>query len=504
MQGGKATTSETVEISVAEYEELCAENQRQRVALRLLTEQVNHLKHQLFGTKRERLPDHPELFESLPEEAAPEPVVETKVAEHRRKRRHPGRNPFPDHLPREVVEIPLSDDEKTCSQCGSEKADLPPEITKELERIPAKLFVREYHRQKCACRACGGEITTAAPPSRPIEKGIAGPTLLAQTVVDKFADHLPVHRQEQRFKREGVSLSRKTICGWFPQLDQYTSRIVGVMKQDLLEGGYIQADETPVPVQKREKRGRNHKGYMWPYGRPGGPVVFDFRMSRSREGPVKFLKDFHGVLQHDGYKAYLHVERVTHVACMAHIRRKFWEAQQLGEKRAIKVVRAIDRLFAIERLARDDELDPDQRHALRQKRSARRMELLKLRVEKLLLEVLPKSKVGKACTYALGQWPHMVNYLEDGRIEISNNLCENSVRPVALGRKNWQHIGSEAAGPVAANFMSLVETCKRHGVDPLAYFTDIFTRIADHPVSRIAELTPCNWAKLRSESASST
>ena len=190
---------------------------------------------------------------------------------------------------------------------------------------------------------------------------------------------------------------------------------------------------------------------------------------------------------------------MVHVACMAHIRRKFWDAQKIGEERAVKIVRAIDRLFAIERMAKQEAMSPEQRHTLRQKRSVKRMELLKRRVAKLLAEVLPKSKVGKACRYALGQWPHMLNYLQDGRIEMSNNLCENSIRPITVGRKNWQHIGSEAAGPVAANFMSLVETCKRYDVDPLAYFTDIFSRIAEHPLNRIAELTPYNWTADSSE-----
>ena len=280
-------------------------------------------------------------------------VAKTKVSGHTRKREHPGRHEFPEHLPREVVEVPLEDGQKICGQCGAEKATLPPEIIRELERVPARLFVKEYHREKCACRACHGEITTATAPSRPIEKGIAGPGLLAQVVVDKFADHVPLYRQEQRFKREGVRLSRKTLCGWLLQLDQNTRRIVAVMKCDLLEGGYIQADETPVPVQNRKKSGKNHRGFMWPYSRPGGPVVFDFRMSRSREGPMKFLEDYEGILQHDGYAAYLHVRgKIMHVACMAHIRWKFWEAHQLGEQRAQKVVRAIDRLFRIEAEAR--------------------------------------------------------------------------------------------------------------------------------------------------------
>lgn len=492
-------------ITEKQLAELQAENERLRIEHRLLSEQVAYLKQQLFGPKRERFIEHPELFEREAEAPIPEPPSQTKVAGHKRKRRHPGRHPFPEHLPREVVEIPLSEEERACSQCGAQKAQLPAEITQELERVPAQLFVREYHREKCACRACCGEITTAPAPSRPIEKGIAGPALMAQVVCDKFSEHLPLYRQEQRFKREGVKLSRQTMCGWLPQLDRYTGHIVRAMKRDLLGGGYIQADETPILVQDPRKQGKHHRGFIWPYGRPHGPLVFHFRMNRARAGPVGFLKDYEGILQHDGYQAYGHVRgEVMHVACMAHIRRKFFEANRLGEERALKVVLAIDRLFTIERLAREQKLTHEQRHGLRQQRSRRRMELLKLRIQKLLPEVLPKSKLGRACTYALGQWPNMVNYLEDGRIEISNNLCENSIRPVALGRKNWQQIGSEAAGPVAANFMSLVETCKRYAVDPQAYLTDIFSRIADHPINRIEELTPYAWAEAQRDKAASS
>jgi transposase len=441
----------------------------------------------------------------MPESPPPEPAVETKVAGHTRKRRHPGRYPFPDHLPREVIDVPLSEEEKVCSECGSEMAALPPEITKELERVPPKLFVREYHREKCACRACQQKVNTAPPPSRPIDKGMAGPGLMAQVVVDKFADHIPLYRQEKRLAREGVRLGRQTLCGWLPQLDRYTGRIVKAMKQDILDGGYIQADETPIAVQTKHKSGKNHQGYLWPYGRPHGPIVFDFRMSRGRDGPKNFLRDYRGILQHDGYAAYLKLgDEILHMGCMGHVRRKFWEAQKIGEQRAVKIVRAIDRLFAIERLAKKQNMGPDERLALRQQRSVKRMDLLKLRIQRLLAEVLPKSKVGKACTYALSQWPYLVNYLNDGRIEISNNLCENSIRPIAVGRRNWLHIGSEAAGPVAANFMSLVETCRRYHVDPLAYFTDIFSRIADHPVSQIAELTPYNWAEARRQAGLAT
>jgi hypothetical protein len=363
--------------------------------------------------------------------------------------------------------------------------------------------VREYHREKCACRACQQEITTAPAPSRPIEKGIAGPGLLAQVVVDKFADHLPAYRQEKRFKREGINLSRQTICGWYAQINDYTQRVVEVMRQELLGGDYLQADDTPVPVQDRDKPGRHHQGYLWLYGRPGGPVVYDFQMTRqAREGPVTFLKGFRGFLQHDGYPGFGLVECVTHVACMAHIRRKFWHAMKAGEREAGRIVQKIGWLYRLER--KMEARTPEERNAYRERHAKGWLECLKKRIESMMAKAPPASGRGVACRYALEQWPNLLNYLKDGRIRLDNNLCENAVRPVTLGRKNWLHIGSEEAGPVAANFMSLVETCKRFGVNPQEYFTDLFTRIADHPVTRIAELTPYAWAQARSSAAQAT
>ncbi len=492
------SAEQTTQEPTVSLEALLENQKRLETENALLREELRLLKHHLFGRSRERLPEHPELFEA-PSSPAPPPAPVT-VAPHKRTRRnHPGRHEFPEHLPREVVEIPLSEAERICTVCGEAKDRIDVEITRELEVIPAKLFVREYHREKCACRHCHGEVTTAPPPSRPIEKGIAGPGLLAQVVVDKYVDHLPLYRQEKRFERDGVYLPRKTLCGWLGQMHPTVQRIVDAMIEDLFMGGYAQADEVPVPVRDENIPGRHRQGYLWEYSCPDGPVIFDFRINRARAGPVKFLRDYRGILQHDGYEAYDHVSWVTHVACMAHIRRKFWEAQKAGDKRADKVVRAIGRLYGIEREAREQKLDAAARLALRQRKSARRMDLLHERIKRLSVEALPKSGLGKACAYALGQWTKMVRYLEDGRIEIDNNQCENGIRPITLGRKNWLHIGSENAGPWTAAYASLAETCRRHGVNPFEYFRDLFSRIADHPVHRIAELTPYRWKELREQ-----
>ncbi|HMP73355.1 MAG TPA: IS66 family transposase [Kiritimatiellia bacterium] len=470
---------------------------------RLLREELRLLKHHLFGRKRERGPEnHPELFAVEPT-PPPEPLpVKIEAHTRRNKRKHPGRRPFPDHLPREVVEIPLPESERACGQCGETKEKIGVEITQELEVVPAKLFVREYHREKCACRKCLGEVTTAPAPSRPIEKGMAGPGLLAQVIVDKYCDHVPLYRQEKRFAREGIFLTRKTLCGWLGQMHSPLALIVRVMRDDLTAGGYLQVDEVPVSVQDPRYPGKNRTAHLWTYSRPGGPVIFDFQMSRSRAGPAKFLEFYRGILQHDGYDVYLCLSGdLVHVACMAHIRRKFWEVAKAGDRRAEPVVRAINRLYKIEREAREKQLDAEARHALRARKSARRMDLLKRRIEKIMVQVLPRSALGKACAYALGQWPAMMHYLDDGRIEIDNNLCENTVRPITLGRKNWLHIGRDHAGPWMATYASLAETCRRLGINPYDYFRDVITRIADHPINRIAELTPANWKAAREQTA---
>jgi len=496
-----ATAETDIDALLARTGLLERENERLTRVNALLAEEIRLLKHHIFGRKSERGPaDHPELFAVEPS-PAPEPEAVRVPAHERKVRNHPGRHAFPEHLPVEVVEIPLPESERPCPDCGAQRRRIDVEVTRELEVVPAKLFVREYHRETCACPVCQGQIATAPAPSRPIEKGIAGPGLIAQIIADKYADHLPLYRQEKRFAREGVILTRQTLSGIVGQVFPYVVRIVDTMKADLLAGGYIQADEVPVPVQDRRRPGSNAKGWLWAYARPGGPVVFDFRTSRARAGPVEFLKGFKGDLQHDGYGAYSHVPDVVHAGCMAHARRGFWKARKGGARRADKVLGAIRRIYAVERGAREAGLDAEARLALRRRKSVWRMDLLRRRIEGLSAGALPQSALGKACAYALSRWAALCRFLENGRIEIDNNLVENAIRPVTLGRKNWMHIGHEDAGPWTACYASLCETCRRLGINPWEYFQDVLSRIADHPANRVAELAPAAWKKARDEAA---
>jgi hypothetical protein len=274
--------------------------------------------------------------------------------------------------------------------------------------------------------------------------------------------------------------------------------IGGALRADLLAGSYLQADETTVGVQSERTRGRNHQGYLWQYSRPGGPVVFDFRMGREREGPRQFLGDFNGILQSDGYAAYdcLGGPDLVHAGCMAHARRGFIDALKIapGEPAATAVVAEIAKLYGVEKSARELSLSPRERACLRQLRSVPVLTALKEKIILLRQEVLPKSALGKACDYALGQWSRLIVYATHGEVEIDNNWCENAMRPVALGRKNWLHIGSAEAGPRVAAIASIIETCRRLDINVREYLLEVLPRVPNWPAKRIAELTPMAWA----------
>jgi hypothetical protein len=280
--------------------------------------------------------------------------------------------------------------------------------------------------------------------------------------------------------------------------------VVEAMRRDLLRGTYIQADETPVGVQLREaggsRKGANHQAYLWQYGKPGGETVFDFRMGRGREGPKRFLGNFEGILQTDGYVAYQGVggARMVHAACWAHARRKFVEALQLNSKDAgaVRMVARMDALFAVEREAVDA---GEQRLALRRARSAGMVLELRQALEAVAREALPASAMGKAANYTLSLWPKLVCFLEHGELELSNNLAENSMRGVALGRKNWIHIGSEAAGPKVAAILSVVESCRRLGVSARQYLEAVLPGLGELNVKKVGERTPQAWVNGRAK-----
>jgi hypothetical protein len=274
--------------------------------------------------------------------------------------------------------------------------------------------------------------------------------------------------------------------------------LVEVMRRELLAGSYIQADETTVDVQMHDGRGQNHQAYLWQYGRPGGAVVFDFQLGRGREGPKKFLGKFEGLLQTDGYAAYDHVggPLLVHAVCWAHARRKFFEASKLNpsDELAIGVVRRIDDLFGIDAMARELNLDLAARHELRLERAKPLVEVIHTEVEAARDASLPSGALGKAAAYTLSLWRKLTRFLEYPELELSNNLAENSMRPVALGRKNWIHVGSAHAGPRVAAILSTVETCRRMKIPVRDYLAAVLPGLADVPIRRLAGLTPTTWA----------
>jgi transposase len=276
--------------------------------------------------------------------------------------------------------------------------------------------------------------------------------------------------------------------------------VAAAIRRELLSGGYIQADETPVPVQMHDGRGKNHQAYLWQYGQPGGSTVFDFQLGRGREGPKRFLGKFEGILQTDGYSAYERTggDRLVHAACWAHARRKVFEAMKLSpdDRVATQLVARIDDLFVVDAEARNTGLDHAARHVLRQERSRSLLEVIRADMEAARRSVLPASALGKAVNYTLSLWHKLTRFLEYPELELSNNLAENSMRPLVLGRKNWIHVG-EQAGPKVAAILSVFESCRRLKIPVREYLASILPGLANTSIQRVGQCTPAKWAAAR-------
>jgi hypothetical protein len=281
--------------------------------------------------------------------------------------------------------------------------------------------------------------------------------------------------------------------------------IVKQMRRELIRGGYIQADETPVDVQMHEGRGHNHQAYLWQYGSPGRAAVFEFRLGRGREGPKQFLDGFQGLLQTDGYAAYDQVggPGVVHATCWSHSRRKFIEAVRLNpaDAMATRIVGLIDQLFAIDAEARAQNLDQAARRALRQQKAPALLDQIRQQIESCLSSALPASALGKACHYTLSLWTKLTRFLDHPELELSNNIAENSMRPVAVGRRNWIHIGSAQAGPKVAAILSVVESCRRLNIPVRPYLASVLPGLADRSIQSLADLTPLAWAAKQNQPA---
>lgn len=473
------------------YDELLAE-------VTSLRAELAQLRRLIFGQKRERFvpaANAVQLEIGLPEvPLAGAPALRTERIEYTRTKPTrpavpPSRNPLPDSLPREEIVIEPSEDTSGMKKIGAD-------ITEVLEYTPGKLYVKRYVRPKYARPEENG-VVIGALPSRPIEKGIAGPGLLAHILISKYVDHLPLYRQRQQFRRQGVELAESTLCGWVEACCDLLNPLAEALRREVLAAPYLMSDETPLRVLDSSKPGKCHLGYLWPYLAPLAKLVyFDYQPSRSREGPQKMLQNFVGHLQTDGYAAYEAITRrpeVTALGCMAHARRYFVEAQDYDAARAAWMLSQMQQLYQLERQAREGGLSHDERYRLRQEFAPPILTAIKTWLDQQARDVLPKSKIGQAIGYTLGQWPKLERYISDGRFEIDNNWIENVIRPVALGRKNYLFAGSHAGAEHAALIYSMVATAKLHGVEPLAYLHDVLTRIADYPISRVAELLPQNW-----------
>jgi transposase len=416
------------------------------------------------------------------------------------KAKHPGRQTLPAHLPRVEKIVACTAEQCVCSGCGAETAVIGYEESEQLDVEPAKYFVLVTRREKRACKRCEERGVIAAPlPQRIIEKSLVSDQIVIDTIVAKYCDALPLYRQSAMLKRDtGLDISRSTMDGWVMRVGELLMPIVGAMRRELLRGSYIQADETPVDVQMQDGRGENHQGYLWQYGTPGGGVIFNFRMGRGREGPKQFLEQFNGILQTDGYAAYDHIggPRMVHAVCWSHARRKFIDAVKLHPQDGVatRIVKRMDDLFAIDAEARAEKMDHAERHALRLKKAPALLDDMRTQIKAAQKTALPKSATGKAASYTLALWSRLTRFLEYPELELSTNLAENSMRPIAVGRKNWIHLGSAQAGPKIAAIFSVVESCRRIKIPVREYLAAVLPGLNHRSIHSVAQLTPLAWA----------
>jgi len=430
--------------------------------------------------------------EEVEAESRREPIL---TAPPRKRKPHPGRKPLPESLPR-VEEVIACD--ANCMHCGDETRVIGYDLSEVLDREPAKWFVRVTKREKRSCGKCSAiQMPPLAP--RIVEKGLASDRVIIETVVAKYCDHLPLYRQEAMIEREaGVEISRATLDGWVMQVGELLQPVAEAMRDELLRASYLQADETVVPVQMHDGRGSNHPAYLWQYGAPGGETVFDFQLGRGRDGPAKFLKGWTGILQTDGYQAYDQVggPGLIHVGCWAHARRKFVDAVKVNPQdgAAIAMVTRMDALFLVDRQAREQQVNAEERAALRREHAQTWVEEIHAECGRLRAQMLPKSALGEAVNYTLNMWTKLRRCFDHAEVELSNNIAENSMRPVALGRKNWLHVGSAKSGPKVAAILSVVESCRRLGLPVKDYLWAVLPGMSRRKHSEAAHLTPARWA----------
>lgn len=476
----------------------------QRSEIGQLQEQLNVILSRRYAQSAEKVSDAQlglfnEAEETLEEDADGEDSADavdadagTEVAAHVRRRGK--RKPLPEHLERVDIEHELPEAERTCPQHDVALKRFAEEVSEQLDIIPAKIRVLRHVRGKYRCPCCEGHLVTAPMPAQPIPKSMASPGLLAYIAVAKFCDALPLYRQTQQFGRIGVEFSRTTLAAWMVKMGQLVQSLINLLRERLLEKGYVLMDETRVQVLAEAGKPAESQSYLWAQRTVGmNPIVlFDYDPTRSSAVPVRLLEGFSGTLHTDGYRGYdgvVESQNLTRLYCFAHARRKFVEVIKgagINPKKipnkpppqvraALKPINFIKTLYAIER--RIQELPPDERYRQRQRDSVPVLNKLRAWLDDRLKRVLPSGKMGQAITYLDNQWSGLTRYVEDGRYRIDTNLIENAIRPFCVGRKNWLFSQSVAGAKASANLYSLIETAKANGVEPYAYLRHVFTEL---------------------------
>jgi transposase len=408
-----------------------------------------------------------------------------------------GRKPLPKHLKRERIEHDLPDQEKHCAECHRDLRKIGEEVSERYEYLPAQMKVIE---DACFTYACACTVKTASKPPQPIEKSTASASVLAQVIVSKLADHLPLHRQAKMFRRHGIEIAEQTLCGWMAQSAELLQPVYERLKRHVLASKVVGTDDTPVKVLDR-KRGQARKGRIWPYvgDREHVAVIYDYTATRERAGPEEFLQNYRGYLQADAYVAYdsffLRPERgMVEVGCWAHARRHVHQALDNDPSRMRTVLLMIAELYRVERLARQRGLGGEDLRLLREQGARPVLEKLSTYLREIQEQLLPKSEAGQAVNYILKNWAALTRYCDNPDLLIDNNHTERSLRGWAVGRNNWTFFGSDGGGKTAAVLRSFVASCELVKVDPFAWFQDVLSRIASHPMTQLDELLPHRWA----------
>jgi transposase len=467
---------------------------------KLLRSEKQILLRRLFGRKSEQLDDRQLdlLAVEQTEIPIPDKTQSAPTGSPGTRKRRKSRPRLPEDLPTEEHIIDPDEVRATPEwfRCIGE------EVTPELGMIPVQYFLRLWRRRKFVdIRDRDRAPLIGALPPRVIEGGYASPELLADITTKKYIEHTPLYRQEQILKnRYGIEISRKTLTDWVRVVADWLKPIYNHIRADLKKTGYLQIDESPVTYCKAEGGGSG-QGYLWVYNNPGTDVLYEWHRSRAADCLDDMLKEFEGVVQCDGYSAYTSYakgrEGISLAACWAHSRRKFHEALEEEPALAGWFIRQIRHLYRIEKRLRKKKAGPDLRQAVRASESAMILDRMERALKLKMGKHLPRSQMGKAISYTLSLWPQLLRYVQDGRVEIDNNLVENAIRPTALGKKNYLFFGAPDAGERSAVIYTILETCRRHGINPYDYLQDVLTRLPAMKITEVDQLTPANWAAKR-------